>query len=60
MGFYNCAFRIEGKLSDGRLYKQAEQKAPKDRYLTFNELDEEASLTDWHYLEVTTSPLRSS
>ena len=57
MGFYNCVFSIEGKLSDGKLYKIEERKAPTDRYLTFKELDEQASLTDWHYIEVTTKPL---
>lgn len=56
-GFWDCIYSIQGMMKDGTRFNEQNKTAPKDRFLTFEEVANGVSkIARWKYLEITTKP----
>eukprot|EP01017_Pseudomicrothorax_dubius_P050290 TRINITY_DN9490_c0_g1_i1.p1 TRINITY_DN9490_c0_g1~~TRINITY_DN9490_c0_g1_i1.p1 ORF type:complete len:233 (+),score=8.12 TRINITY_DN9490_c0_g1_i1:103-801(+) len=52
LGFFDCMFTVTGMTAEGRKVSFESNKAPSNKYLTFDE--SESSIIKWRYIEVIT------
>ena len=56
-GFTDCTYSIIGTMTDGTKFKEENKLAPKDGFLTFEEVvDGKSKIAQWKFLKVITQP----